>query len=229
MKTNILITGGNGLLGKKLQERFPNAFWPTSSELDITEPFPCLSALLEPFATVIHCAAVKTVACDRDPHQAMKTNIVGTAHVVDFCHSTKAKMVYISTDYVFKGDKGDYAPTDEVLPQNYYAETKLAGEYVVKCLPKYLIVRLSFFPDKFPYESAFIDQWTTRVTVSEAAREIAELVRKDATGIHHICGPKRTVYKYALATNGGKSVKPIKLADHDFKRPRDTSLVHEAK
>jgi len=225
----ILITGTHGLLGGKLKKHFSQPLCPSRFEMDIRVPpdmwdIGCNLAKND-IHTVIHCAAVKTIACDADPFEAMRTNILGTVHIATFCHLQQAKMIYISTDYVFKGDRGDYSPDDEVLPQNYYAETKLAGEYAVKCLPEYLIVRLSFFPDEFPYKEAFVDQWTTRITVSEAAEQIASLVKKGATGIHHICGPKRTVYEYALATSGGKGVRPIKLADHNFKRPKDTSLI----
>jgi dTDP-4-dehydrorhamnose reductase len=222
-----IMTGGHGLLGKKLREHFPDAYCPTHDELDIQMPLPYVYSLEE--FNVIHCAAVKTTACDDDPRLAMKTNILGTVNVTEFCHKTQSHLTYISTDYVFKGDRGNYKTNDEVCPQNYYAETKLAGEFVVKSLPKdkYLIIRLSFFPDEWPYPGAFTDQWTTRVPVTKAAAEIAELIKTKAYGIHHICGPKQTVYDYAISTANGKEIKPMKLADDAFNRPRDTSLIHD--
>ena len=228
--STVTITGAHGLLGTQLQPYFPNALCPTHKELDITEPWLAWSQVWPKQQTIIHCAAVKTVECDKSPRNAMNVNIVGTAEMTDMCHITKSKMVYISTDYVFKGDRGNYAPDDAVSPQNYYAETKLAGEYIVKSLPKeqYLIIRLSFFPNEWPYEGAFTDQWTTRVPVSRAAEEITSLIKSEAIGVQHICGPKQTVYDYALSTANGKEIKPMLLSDCDgnYKRPRDTSLVH---
>lgn len=218
----ILITGGNGLLGKVLQVHFPGAHCPSQEELDISR-----HTIGRKYDLVIHCAAIKTTDCDRNPLEALKTNIIGTAKIAERCHKSKAKLVYISTDYVFRGDRGNYSPRDEVDPQNYYAETKLAGEYAVKSLPKeqYLIVRTSFYPDIFPYDQAFTDQYTSRLPVSQAAARIAQLVQNGAYGIHHIAGPRQSVFDFAVLTAGGRTIEPITLSDHSYKRPRDTSLL----
>lgn len=213
-----LVTGGSGLLGTHLKEVLPDAHYPSHSELDITEPLTWDGDL----DLVIHCAALKTAVCDKDKQEAMRTNILGTIHVAELCRQKKAKMVYISTDYVFKGDRGNYSPKDEVLPQNYYAETKLAGEYVTKSLDNYLIVRLSFYPEVFPYDRAFIDQYTTRVTVKQAAKMIVESLNK--TGIAHLCGKRQTVYEFASLTSK-VPILPMYLKDDKFVRPKDTSLV----
>ena len=216
----ILITGGHGLLGTAIGKLFPEAYRPTHQELDITDP----SHDLTLFDIVIHCAAIKTTECDTDPLQAMEVNIVGTANLVRQCYYAQAKLVYISTDYVFRGDRGNYKPDDEVDPQNYYAETKLAGEYAVKCLPKYLIIRTSFYPDQFPYDKAFTDQFTSRLPVTEAASKIATLVRKDECGVRHVGGPRQSVYDFAVSTSKGKCIQKMQLSDHPYTRPRDVSL-----
>jgi len=220
----ILITGGHGCLGSKLKTYYPNAFAPTHSELDIKND------LSGEFDLVIHCAALKPGPCNTNKREAMLTNIQGTINVAELCHKSDAKMVYISTDYVFRGDRGDYAWDDEVCPQNYYGESKLAGEYVTKSVPNHLIIRLSFFPDQYPYDNAFVDQFTTKIPVSEAAREIFKLIVSGAQGVHHISGPKGSVYDYALRTAHGKHIDQSELADverheTDLKRPRDTSLL----
>ncbi len=216
-----LITGGSGLLGQKLQHLYSDAICPTHFEMDIDRPIKFDGQI----DMVIHCAALKNGPCDTDRLAGMRTNIMGTAHVADLCCQKNAKLVYISTDYVFRGDRGNYAPTDEVGPSNYYGETKLAGEYAAKCVPQHLIVRLSFYTDVFPYPAAFVDQYTTRVTVTEAAEKIYDLIQKDCTGVYHICGKKRSVYDYAVSTNGGNEINPISLADDSLVRPVDASLV----
>ncbi len=217
-----LITGGNGLLGKTLQEHFPEAYCPSHNELDIGR-----QDIDQEYDLVIHCAAIKTTDCELHPLEALKTNIIGTARIAAVCHKSKAKLVYISTDYVFRGDRGNYRPGDEVDPQNYYAETKLSGEYAVKSLPQdqYLIVRTSFYPDIFPYSQAFTDQYTSRLPVSEAASRIAQLIQSGASGIRHVAGPRQSVFDFAISTAGGKEIKPIVLADHSYNRPQDTSLL----
>lgn len=230
-KNDVLITGGYGLLGCKLDVAMPNCHRPTHSELDVSQNLfeSSYFRLVDPksIRTVIHCAALKNEQCQNNPVKAMTTNIIGTANVALFCDSIGAKLVYISTDYVFRGDKGNYRPSDEVGPSNYYGETKLASEYVVKSLKDYLIIRLSFFPDVFPYEKAFIDQITTRITVTEAAERIKTLVSSNTTGVKHISGPKRSSYEFALATAGGKQIQPISLSDDPLLRPKDSSLLEE--
>jgi len=221
-----LITGGHGLLGTHLRKYFPNIWCPTHEELDIKHHISLSKSSMAP-GLVIHCAALKTTVCDDNPLEAMEVNIVGTANVTRLCHECDAKMIYISTDYVFRGTHGLYAPEDDVYPTNYYAETKLAGEYVVKSLPKdkYLIIRLSFFPDIYPYETAYIDQWTSRLPVSTAAKAIVDIM--DECGVRHIRGIQQTVYEYALSTAGGKEIKPAEMPTNPdgYKRPRDTSLI----
>jgi dTDP-4-dehydrorhamnose reductase len=225
--SSVLITGGYGILGTKLNEII-NCHRPTHEQMNIrknlmdSEYFRSIDP--HSIRTVIHCAALKNERCTNSPIDALLTNIIGTANVALFCESVGANLVYISTDYVFRGDRGNYKPTDEVGPANYYGETKLAGEYVAKSLKEHLIVRLSFFPDVFPYGKAFVDQFTTRITATQAAQKIVELIECKARGIQHVFGPKRSVYEYALETAGGKYIEPIFMSEDHLQRPRDTSL-----
>lgn len=218
-----LITGGSGLLGRHLIPYFANVYAPSHTELDIANTIDCD---FKP-KYIVHCAALKTIVCDEDPLAAMCTNILGTINITNFAIKCKAKLIYISTDYVFSGNKGNYKVTDELLPQNYYAETKLAGEYVAKCLPQHLIIRLSFGPDQYPYDNGFIDQFTTRMPVSIAASKIIETIKLNKTGVIHLAGPRQSVYDYAISTSQGKSIKPRSINDDLFKRPKDTSLSED--
>lgn len=224
-----LIIGGSGLLGNELKKHFTNVISPSRREFDVKVDFKqslfYKNNDMKKINLVIHCAAIKNVECTKNPIEAMKTNIIGTANVAMLCNEIGAKMVYVSTDYVFKGDKGNYKTSDEVMPINYYGETKLAGEYVVKSLKNYLIIRISFFPDIFPYEIAFYDQYITRITVSEAAKKICESL--DKVGIIHIAGKKQTSYEYALKTSQGKLIKKKSINFDGYIRPRDVSLLEE--
>lgn len=227
-----LVTGGSGLLGQNLKQYYPEAFYPTHQELDVTQDIQtsvfCQNKDLSQLKLVIHCAAIKNTQCTNDPQRALKTNIIGTANVALFCIEKHLKMVYISTDYVFKGDRGNYKVTDEVMPVNYYGETKLAGEYITKGVPSHLIIRLSFFPDQFPYEHAFFNQYTTRVPVSKAAERIQALIQSGACGLKHIAGKKQTSYEYALETCTEWQKIISKSLDFDgYIRPCDTSLLEK--
>jgi len=68
---------------------------------------------------------------DQDPAKALDANIVGTANVVKLAQRYRLKVLYISTDYVFRGDRGNYSEADAVDPVNKYAWSKLGGECAV--------------------------------------------------------------------------------------------------
>ena len=104
-------------------------------------------------SVIVHAAAfVSPPLIDKTPQKAIEVNIIGTAVIAELCSRYKIKLVYISTDYVFRGDKGNYKEDDLVFPMNKYAWSKLAGECAVH-VDDYLIIRTSFGEKVFPYES----------------------------------------------------------------------------
>jgi len=81
-----------------------------------------------------------------DPEQAYAVNVVATKAIAEACAEVGARMVHISTDALFAGDRGNYTEGDEPAPFSYYGETKLAGEEAVRtALADHLIVRTNFF------------------------------------------------------------------------------------
>lgn len=227
MKDTIII-GSTGLLGSNLKKYFPNSLCPSSRDLDIKKEKSFCYFLknenLQDIKTVIHCAALKNLNfCENNKKSAVETNILGTINVAFFCCKMNFKLVYISTDYVFRGDKGNYRPDDEVGPINFYGETKLAGEFISKCVKKHLIIRLSFCEDFFPYPKALCDQTTTKIPVTEAAKKIHELVVKDSSGTIHLPGVKQTVYEFANKSR--TDVEKCYLKEFEIKRPKDVSLL----
>lgn len=148
----ILVTGGSGQLGwdvcRELERRGMEYTAPSSREMDITDA----AAVREQIcayrpAAVIHCAAWTAVdAAEDEPEQAFAVNGGGTRNIALACRETGAKMLYISTDYVFPGTGTRfYEPDDPTGPVNVYGKSKLAGELAVKeCLEKYFIVRTSW-------------------------------------------------------------------------------------
>lgn len=81
---------------------------------------------------IIHTAALTNPdACERDRGLAFRVNVKGTEHLVRFAEKIHARLIFISTDIVYDGLRGNYAEEDPPNPLNYYAETKLKGEELV--------------------------------------------------------------------------------------------------
>jgi dTDP-4-dehydrorhamnose reductase len=175
--------------------------------------------------TIFHGAAFTSPPkVDHDPLMAIDINILGTVNVVKLANNLKARLIYISTDYVFKGDKGNYHEDDPVFPVNKYAWSKLGGECAVRLYNKSLIIRTTFGPDIFPYEKAFVDQWTSRESVSKIVDMMVPLIENEIFGVIHVGGIRKSVYDYAVNLDPKKNIGKISINDVTFKVPVDTSL-----
>lgn len=148
----VLVTGANGQLGydviKVLQSRKINCLGVDIQSFDITDPSATNRFILSygPDA-VIHCAAYTAVdKAEEEPERCHAINVTGTENVANTCRKAGAKLMYISTDYVFPG-MGDapYEIDSPTGPLSVYGRTKLAGEHVVQRLvEKHFIVRISW-------------------------------------------------------------------------------------
>lgn len=147
-----LITGGSGQLGYDIIRELKNRdrfdfLAPNCSEMDITDIKSVEDVILNYKPDVIfHCAAYTAVdKAEDDRDVCYNVNVNGTKNIVDVAKMVGAKVVYISTDYVFDGTKdGIYDVNDDTNPVNYYGYTKLEGEKEVQRLDNYLIVRISW-------------------------------------------------------------------------------------
>lgn len=148
----ILVTGVNGQLGydvvKVLNKRNIECLGIDKEDLDITDSEAVNEYIvkLNP-EVVIHCAAYTAVDMAEDNEEACtKVNVNGTENIAKACKQINAKMIYISTDYVFNG-AGDepFEINGEIEPHSIYGKTKYEGELKVKeYLDKYFIVRISW-------------------------------------------------------------------------------------
>lgn len=148
----VFITGVSGQLGydvaKTLDARGIEYVGISSKELNICDRVAVMTELAD-YApdVVIHCAAyTKVDLAEDEPGKCWAVNVDGTRNIAEACSQLGAKMVYISTDYVFPGE-GDkpYEVDDPVRPLNTYGRSKLAGELAVQSfLEKYFIVRTSW-------------------------------------------------------------------------------------
>ena len=147
-----LITGGTGQLGhdivKELISRGElNYLAPTTKEMNITNKDEVEKVILGYKPDIIfHCAAYTAVdKAEEDRENCYNVNVNGTKNIVEVAKRINAKVVYISTDYVFDGTKKtEYETEDITNPINYYGYTKLLGEKEVQQLNDYLIDRISW-------------------------------------------------------------------------------------
>ena len=137
-----LITGYNGQLGYDIKNSLlaggikeENILATTRYDMDITNQKQ-VREVVSAFHpnTIFHCAAWTAVdKAETSKEAAKRVNIDGTRNIALAANDTGAKLVYLSTDYVFDGTKnGIYLPTDQINPINYYGETKAMGEEIVR-------------------------------------------------------------------------------------------------
>jgi len=225
-RSKVIFTGGSGLLGSEFRKILPDIHYPSSKEFNVTN-YDQMKQYIESNGCelFIHAAAFTSPPrIDKDPLEALEVNIAGTANVVKLCIEFDMRLIYISTDYVFRGDVGNYRETDPVYPVNKYAWSKLGGECAVRMYDKSLIIRTTFGPNVFPYEKAFVDQWTSRESVSVIAGMISKLIDKDITGVVHVGGKRKSVFEFAKSLDETKDIGQLSIKDVSFKVPVDTSL-----
>lgn len=148
----VLVTGYTGQLGfdvvHELKARNIECIGTTRNEFSLTD-IEKMQAFVKAYKpdVVIHCAAYTAVDKAEDEVELCdQINHLATKELANVCKEINAKMIYISTDYVFAGSGEDfYEVNDEKAPQNVYGKSKLDGELAVQeILDKYFIVRISW-------------------------------------------------------------------------------------
>lgn len=225
-----LVTGGSGLLGKELQRLRSYWLYPTRYHLDLSWRSMDISTYISGKLTkddiLIHCAALTGLDnCEKERHKARQINVQATRILAKSCCDIGCSMIYISTDYVFDGKKGNYKETDHAEPCGYYALTKWEAEAFVLEYGKNTVIRTSFCPkDYWPYPAAFTDKYSSFVTVDKIAEAIIKIAVDEyrPLGILHVGGKKKSFYD--LAKKLKPDVQKISLNDIDLEIPKDTSL-----
>lgn len=226
----ILITGGSGLLGQELKKTV-EGYYPSHDFLDITNKESVTSLVRDNFYMfqghtgsnlIVHCAAFTSLErAEKEKQLAYDTNVIGTRNIA----SLGIPMIYISTEYVFEGDKGNYEEEDYPNPQNFYAYTKLLGEYESRKAPRSVVIRCLFKARPFKHDVVCADQVTSGDYVDRIAPEIASAIKNFAIlpETLHIGTGRKTLEAIARETKPGIelcSVEDIK----SVRLPRDTSL-----
>lgn len=204
----ILVTGANGQLGwgviKELQKQNVECYGVTRKDFDIID-FVATEKFIADYMPdiVIHCAAYTAVDKAEDEQGlCYLVNASATENIAEICKKINAKMLYISTDYVFDGTKdGFYEVDDKPNPINVYGKTKLLGEQAVqRILDKYFIVRISWVFGEHGNNfvktmlrlgkdhkeiNVVADQYGSPTYTADLALLLIEMIQTEKYGIYH--------------------------------------------
>ncbi len=200
----VLVTGAGGMLGQDLcpvlEDEGYEVIETTRSSMDITDAERVGNVILshQP-ELIIHTAAYTDVEkAEIEREEAHKINVLGTRNIVHACKNYDIPIIYISTDYVFDGEKNTpYKPEDKPHPINYYGTTKFEGEEAVKELDKYYIIRTSWL---YGHHG---NNFVTKMLLQNPEKEIKVVDDQIgsptwtvdlATGIVNIIGKKYGIY-----------------------------------
>lgn len=203
----IAVTGSKGQLGTALQEVLTgDELLPIDlPEYDISD-LTAITASVAAFRpeVIIHAAAITDVdGCERNPELAYRVNVLGTRNMAVAAQQCGAAMVYISTDYVFDGTKGEpYWEYDRTCPLSVYARTKQVGEDLVRSLvARHYVARIAWLYGSGPRNfvrtvlrlarengrmQMVTDESGSPTLAPDVAAALSRLIRLPAYGTYHL-------------------------------------------
>jgi len=228
----LLITGASGFLGghitKLASDRFstvglfstcPVSFEGTTTEAAALSQLNSVPPILNKFKPdiIVHNAALADPdRCEKQPQLTHRINVSATERIADWCRRQNARLIYISTDMVFDGEKGNYSENDQPHPLGVYAKSKaVAEQQALLSNPNTVVCRIALMYGRGifrrPYSSEWLerellrrvaqpdlaplglydDQFRSMLSVKIAARIILELAESGFRGILHIGGAER--------------------------------------
>jgi len=263
-KERILITGGSGLLGSNLVRRLGSAFDVYATyyshpafmpdgrfvPLDIRDEKMVRSVFqtVRP-RLVIHTAALADVDyCEEHPKEARAINVDGTENVTKASQKIGARLIHISTDSVFDGEKGMYREEDTPSPVNVYGRTKLEGEKRVLDLSfDSIIIRTAFYGRSLHGGTSlaewvitslrdgnsipgFTDVFFSPLFLGDLIEIIMKMYRQDISGVYHV-GSREGCSKYHFGVKLAEScgldatkIRPSSITEAGLKAPRPRNL-----
>ena len=244
----ILVVGAKGMLGRDVMEILPSSIpsdevvgWDIE-EIDIKKGEETVTKIekLRP-DIVVHIAAYTDVdGCELNKEKAFAVNGEGTKHVALATWRCHAKMVYLSTDYVFDGNKREpYLENDSPHPLNVYGQSKLMGEqYVQTLVEDSLIIRTQWLYGAFGknFVSSILrqareksalsivdDQTGSPTYTADLAKAISVLIQFGARGIFHVANGGLCTWctfgQTILKLSGVNRVEVIPISSRDLGRP----------
>ncbi|TFE00027.1 dTDP-4-dehydrorhamnose reductase [Jeotgalibacillus sp. R-1-5s-1] len=241
----VLVTGSRGQLGKEIYHVLEKAGHQViglgRQQLDITISEDVLNTFKKYSPdVVIHAAAYTDVNnAENEQEEAFKVNGAGTKNVALAVHEIKAKLVYVSTDYIFNGASRSPIPEDtEPSPLSVYGQSKLEGEkYVKEILEDFFIVRTSWLygqfgnnfvkkmleaGDRLQKVTVVDDQFGSPTYTGDLAEAIAKLIMTDKYGTYHLSNSGScSWYEFAkkIFELADKEVTVVPCKTEEFKSP----------
>ncbi len=262
-KKRLLITGISGLLGSNLAYRLSDrytiagfyhshpihmhAIETRSVDLRYSVPTEAEVKTIQP-DVIIHCAAQANVDdCEHNKELAWDLNVKCTKNLLAACRKLPAKFIYISTDLVYGGFRGNYNEKSPVKPRNYYALTKIEAERAVSSHSHSLILRTNFFGwNVIPKLSlaewvveelsqgrsiqGFTDAYFSSLYTFDFAELIHGSIQKGLSGIYN-CGSSSSLSKYHFLVEVARStgldeslIRPVSIDASGLKAVRGKNL-----
>lgn len=255
-RPRLWVTGARGFLGRYLVDVFRETpfRWRvvpvTRTLLDLTDPGEVREFFQrQPPDVIIHGAALSdTGQCERDPELSRAINVEATRRLAELAR--EARLVFLSTDLVFDGSKGNYTEEDSPHPLHVYGRHKLEAEECVLQHPRHLVVRTSLnagvshagnrsFNEQMKAAwsagrtlTLFQDEFRNPIAAEVTARAIRHLVEHDLTGRFHVAGRERLSRwemgvicrdHYGAPPSG---IRAGSLRDHDGPRRAPDTTLH---
>lgn len=264
----LAITGGGGFIAGSVIQQAP-AEWeihalsgkPSLAQrsglvwhtLDLRRPADVRAALTEIAPdVVIHAAAIADIDfCEREPETARMVNVDLTAAVAESCRAQGGRLIFLSTDSLFDGQKGNYDESEKPSPVNEYARTKALGEALVSAVADLVIARVavvmgfgllgggnSFLERTVPMfregRTIYVpeEEIRTPIDVVTLGRALLELAAGEHRGTIHLAGnealnrvvlTRRLAERLGFSPDGVVPRRPEEIAGRAA-RPRDVSL-----
>jgi dTDP-4-dehydrorhamnose reductase len=227
----ILITGSKGYIGKNLTDFFTkkdylvfgidlqNDHSKNYFQCDLTNQKEVEKIILKVKPDIIiHCVALSSLdGCEKNPELAQKVNLLTTQYLTDCVNQQKLKtiLIFLSSDYVFDGEKGNYKEEDSTLPKSVYGKTKLLSEkYIKENLKNFIIIRTAnvhgneggnfynFVRDNLKNNQeieVFDDAYFTPTHISKLLSSLFFLLKHGHRGVFHVTGDScESRYTFAL-------------------------------
>lgn len=260
----MLITGVSGLLGNNFAYYFRKKYdvlglylsHPVTIEGIQTQKADILSEgslqkMIQDFnpGIIIHCASLADIDfCEKNKELTGRVNVFGTKTVVESIKDNDTKLVYISSDSVYDGCKGNFLETDPVNPQNYYGLSKYKGELEASRKENCLILRTNLFGWNVQNKHSiaewilnelnqkrqikgFVDVYFSSIYTFTLAQILDKAIEINLTGLFN-CGSCTSLSKYEFALhladcfNLDKDlIKPISIDHYNFKAKRGKNLT----
>ena len=250
----VLVTGFAGQLGydvaQELAARGISCIAADKGEFDLTntESVRGFVGACRP-DVIVHCAAYTAVdKAEEDSAACYKVNVNGTQNLCSTAKEMQAKFVYISTDYVFDGEKSEPYEVDDVTgPQTVYGSTKLEGENIVRhTCPKHFIIRTAWVFGKNGNNfvktmlrlgkeretlNVVCDQFGSPTYTKDLARLICDMIQTDKYGTYHATNEgfcSWADFAFEIMRKAGLSTRVVPISSSEYpakaKRPMNSRL-----